>query len=83
MAPSYIHSCFRVMDPARSEDFYVNKPGMRKVGETHLEPARNSSQSTFSPAGARRAASQNPTCSGLAKTSLIARSIDGPRRPFF
>jgi lactoylglutathione lyase len=28
-----IHTCYRVLDPEKSEDFYVNKPGIQKVGE--------------------------------------------------
>ena len=27
MAATFIHTCYRVLDPARSEDFYVNKLG--------------------------------------------------------
>ena len=41
MATSYIHTCYRILDPARSEDFYVNKLGMRKVGEMDLGSATN------------------------------------------
>ena len=25
MAATFIHTCYRVLDPARGEDFYVNK----------------------------------------------------------
>ena len=28
MAATFIHTCYRILDPARSEDFYVNKLGM-------------------------------------------------------
>lgn len=28
MASTYIHICYRILDPERSEDFYVNKLGM-------------------------------------------------------
>jgi lactoylglutathione lyase len=41
VATSYIHTSYRILDPARSEDFYVNKLGMRKVGEMHLGSATN------------------------------------------
>ena len=41
MATSYIHTCYRILDPARSEDFYVNKLGMKKVGEMNLGSATN------------------------------------------
>ena len=41
MATSYIHTCYRVLDPAGSEDFYVNKLGMKKVGEMDLGSATN------------------------------------------
>ena len=41
MATSYIHTCYRILDPARSEDFYVNKLGMKKVGEMDLGSATN------------------------------------------
>ena len=27
MAATFIHTCYRVLDPARGEDFYVNKLG--------------------------------------------------------
>ena len=33
MAATYIHTCYRILDPARSEDFYVNKLGMKMLGE--------------------------------------------------
>jgi lactoylglutathione lyase len=41
MAATYIHTCYRVLDPERSEDFYVNKLGMKKLGEMHLPLATN------------------------------------------
>jgi lactoylglutathione lyase len=41
VATSYIHTCYRILDPARSEDFYVNKLGMMKVGEMDLGSATN------------------------------------------
>ena len=41
MAATYIHTCYRVLDPARSEDFYVNKLGMKKLGEMDLSSATN------------------------------------------
>ena len=39
MATSYIHTCYRIRDPQKSEDFYVNKLGMKKVGEMDLGSA--------------------------------------------
>ncbi|WP_273846553.1 VOC family protein [Rubrobacter calidifluminis] len=41
MAASYIHTCYRILDPERSTDFYVNKLGMKKVGEMHFSDATN------------------------------------------
>lgn len=41
MATSYIHTCYRIRDPQKSEDFYVNKLGMKKVGEIDLGSATN------------------------------------------
>ena len=41
MATSYIHTCYRIRDPQKSEDFYVNKLGMKKVGEMHFSDATN------------------------------------------
>ena len=38
---NYIHTCYRILDPARSEDFYVNKLGLMKVGEMDLGSATN------------------------------------------
>ena len=31
MAATYINTCYRILDPARSEDFYVNKLGMKRT----------------------------------------------------
>jgi lactoylglutathione lyase len=41
MAATYIHTCYRVLDPAKSEDFYVTKLGMKKLGEMDLGSANN------------------------------------------
>lgn len=41
MAATYIHTCYRILDPERSADFYVNKIGMKKVGEMHFDTASN------------------------------------------
>ncbi|MBA2693442.1 MAG: VOC family protein [Rubrobacter sp.] len=41
MAATYIHTCYRILDPERSTDFYVNKLGMKKVGEMHFDTASN------------------------------------------
>jgi lactoylglutathione lyase len=41
MAVDYIHTCYRILDPERSADFYVNKLGLKKVGEMHLSDATN------------------------------------------
>ncbi len=41
MAATFIHTCYRILDPARSEDFYVNKLGLKKVGEMDLGSATN------------------------------------------
>ena len=41
MATAYIHTCYRILDPERSTDFYVNKLGMKKVGEMHFSDATN------------------------------------------
>jgi len=37
----YIHTCYRILDPERTIDFYVNKLGMKKVGEMHFDTATN------------------------------------------
>jgi lactoylglutathione lyase len=41
VAVNYIHTCYRILDPEKSEDFYVNKLGLKKVGEMHLGSATN------------------------------------------
>jgi lactoylglutathione lyase len=41
VATSYIHTCYRIRDPQKGEDFYVNKLGMKKVGEMDLGSATN------------------------------------------
>ncbi len=41
MAARYIHTCYRILEPERSMDFYVNKMGMKKVGEMHFSSATN------------------------------------------
>ena len=41
MATRYIHTCYRILDPEKSTDFYVNKLGMKKVGEMDLGSATN------------------------------------------
>lgn len=41
MAATFIHTCYRILDPERSEDFYVNKLGLKKVGEMDLGSATN------------------------------------------
>jgi catechol 2,3-dioxygenase-like lactoylglutathione lyase family enzyme len=41
VAATHIHTCYRVLDPKRSEDFYVNKLGTKKLGEMHLGSATN------------------------------------------
>ncbi len=41
MAARYIHTCYRILDPERSMDFYVNKMGMKKAGEMHFSSATN------------------------------------------
>ena len=41
MSVSYIHTCYRILDPEKSTDFYVNKLGMKKVGEMHFDTATN------------------------------------------
>lgn len=32
MAGDYIHTCYRILDPEKSIDFYVNALGTKKVG---------------------------------------------------
>lgn len=41
MAINYVHTCYRILDPERSIDFYVDKLGMKKVGEMHFSDASN------------------------------------------
>ncbi|MGI8648823.1 MAG: VOC family protein [Rubrobacter sp.] len=41
MATKYIHTCYRILEPERSINFYVNKLGMKKVGEMHFDTATN------------------------------------------
>ena len=41
MAPHYIHTCYRILDPARSKEFYVEKFEMKLVGEMHFDTATN------------------------------------------
>jgi lactoylglutathione lyase len=41
MTATYIHTCYRVLDPEKSEDFYVGKLGMKKLGEMDLGSATN------------------------------------------
>lgn len=41
MAPRYIHTCYRILDPERSKEFYVDKLGMKLVGEMHFDTATN------------------------------------------
>lgn len=41
MTVRYIHTCYRILDPERSIDFYVNKMGMKQVGEMHFDTATN------------------------------------------
>ena len=41
MATKYIHTCYRILDPGKSTDFYVNKLGMKKIGEMHFDTATN------------------------------------------
>lgn len=41
MAATYIHTCYRILEPKRSEDFYAGKLGLKKVGEMNLGSATN------------------------------------------
>lgn len=41
MAINYIHTCYRILDPEKRIDFYVNALGMKKVGEMHFSDATN------------------------------------------
>lgn len=38
---NYVHTCYRILDPERSIDFYVGKLGMKKIGEMDLGSATN------------------------------------------
>jgi lactoylglutathione lyase len=41
MTITYIHTCYRILDAERSKDFYVDKMGMKLVGEMHFDTATN------------------------------------------
>ena len=41
MPATYIHTCYRIVDPEKSIDFYTNKMGLKKVGEMHFDTATN------------------------------------------
>lgn len=41
MSATYIHTCYRILDPEKSKDFYVDKLGMKLVGEMHFDTATN------------------------------------------
>jgi lactoylglutathione lyase len=41
MAINYVHTCYRIVDPEKSIDFYVNGLGMKKIGEMHFDTATN------------------------------------------
>lgn len=41
MPPQYIHTCYRIFDPQASIDFYVDKLGLKRVGEMHFDAATN------------------------------------------
>ncbi len=41
MTIRYIHTCYRILDPDKSRDFYVDKLGMKQVGEMHFSDATN------------------------------------------
>ena len=41
MAATYLHTCFRILNPEKSLDFYAEKLGMKKVGEMHFSDATN------------------------------------------
>jgi lactoylglutathione lyase len=38
---TYIHTCYRILDPEKSRNFYVDKLGMKLVGEMHFDTATN------------------------------------------
>ncbi len=41
MVTTYIHTCYRILDPEKSKDFYVGRLGMKLVGEMHFDTATN------------------------------------------
>ena len=41
MTVTYIHTCYRILDSEKSQDFYVNKLGMKKLGKMDLGSATN------------------------------------------
>lgn len=41
MAITYIHTCYRILDPERSKDFYVDEMEMKFVGEMRFDTAMN------------------------------------------
>lgn len=41
VAATYIHTCYRILDPEKSIDFYTNKMGLKLVGEMHFDTATN------------------------------------------
>jgi len=41
MTVTYIHTCYHILDPEKSQDFYVNNLGMKKLGEMDLGSATN------------------------------------------
>ena len=41
MVVTYIHTCYRILEPEKSKDFYVNQLGMKKLGEMDLGSTTN------------------------------------------
>jgi lactoylglutathione lyase len=41
LATRYIHTCYRIVDPEKSIEFYCDKLGMKRVGEMHFSDATN------------------------------------------
>ena len=41
VSATYIHTCYRILDPERSKDFYVGKLKMKLVGEMRFDTATN------------------------------------------
>lgn len=41
MALAYIHTCYRILDFEKSKDFYVDKMGMKLIGEMCFDTATN------------------------------------------